>query len=196
MKITNWIQKKREEQKGFTLLFAVLVSTLIVAIAATVASIAVRQTILSGTSRESQYAFYAANTVLECVFFWDVVGVEGLEGKVFPGPNDTALAVNEMGTVNCSGGNLATGDGFEDGEAFATGWNRSSPTVTTVKIEIFDVVGNDPELGHRYCAEATISKSELPDGSINTTIQAKGYNTCDLDNPRAVERGLVQSYQS
>jgi hypothetical protein len=196
MKIKQWIQNKKEQHKGFTLLFAVLVSTLVVAIGATVVSIALRQTILSGTSRESQYAFYAANTVLECVFYWDVIGLPTATGKVFPSSAEIALTAGEMNDVKCSNGNIVTGAGFEGGTSFAdSGWirNPATPNVTNVKIEIFDTTG---QYDHRYCAEASISKIVMADGTTVTTIQAKGYNTCDLDSPRAVERGLVQSYES
>lgn len=196
MKIKQWIQNKRESQKGFTLLFAVLVSTLVVAIGATVVSIALRQTILSGTSRESQYAFYAANTALECAFYWDVVGVAGDDGAVFPYDFGSELVqdgVTNTSAITCAGGNIVSGTGFE-GDSFAYadgGWNQGTNT-TTFKIEISD---HTDDLAHRYCAEVTVTKTE-DDDVITTVIQAKGYNTCDLDSPRAVERGLVQSYES
>ncbi len=181
-----------EKRKGFTLLFAVLVSTLVVSIGATVVSIAVRQTILSGTSRESQYAFYAANTVLECVFYWDVAGTADLTVKVFPGSGDTVVADPDF--VKCSGGNIVTGSGFGGTTTFADGGMTSSGVNSyTVKMEIRDVTAT---YGHEYCAEATISKVTGDDGVVTTTIEAKGYNTCDLNNPRAVERGLRQTYES
>ncbi len=193
MKIKSIIKHSMEKRKGFTLLFAVLVSTLVVSIGATVVSIAVRQTILSGTSRESQYAFYAANTVLECVFYWDVAGTASLTEKVFPGQGDTLLA--DMSNVTCSGGNVVTRTGFVGAGTFGAdgGWTDNSGYSYTVKMEIRDVTGT---YDHTYCAEATISKVTGGDGVVTTTIEAKGYNTCDLNNPRAVERGLRQTYES
>ncbi len=192
MKIKNMIRNNMEKKKGFTLLFAVLVSTLVVSIGATVISIALRQTILSGTSRESQYAFYAANTILECVFYWDVAGKADVDGKVFPGEGDIALAGTDLGDVTCSGGNITSGSGFVT--AFANkAWDDAGPYGKTVRVEVNDVTGT---FTHRYCAEATISKVTGGDGVVTTTIEAKGYNTCDLNNPRAVERGLRQTYES
>lgn len=194
MKIKSMIKQNMEKRKGFTLLFAVLVSTLVVSIGATVVSIAVRQTILSGTSRESQYAFYAANTVLECVFYWDVAGKADLSGKVFPGDGDTSLAAGDLDDVNCSGGNIIDGSGFGGTTTFAdAGMTPNGANSYTVKMEIRDVTGT---YDHEYCAEATISKVTGGDGVVTTTIEAKGYNTCDLNNPRAVERGLRQTYES
>jgi hypothetical protein len=203
MNIKMWFKQKKENKKGFTLLFAVLVSTLVVAIGATVVSIALRQTILSGTSRESQYAFYAANTVLECAFFWDVIGKEGAENPVFPGNGETGLADVTGGSdgVTCSGGNIITGSGFTGENDFASGGWTTYPEDSqkkTIYIAVHNVVPGST-VGQTYCAEATITKSDPdPDnfGIVTTTIEAKGYNTCDLTNPRAVERGLRQSYES
>lgn len=194
IKIFN--KKINKDNKGFTLLFSVLVSTLIISISATVISIALRQTIISGTSRESQYAFYATNTVLECAFYWDVIGVPGSIGTVFPLDGGIPLEPSLQDQVTCAGGNIISGDGFT--EAYAnTGWDASVPGVTTIYIELkntklLDISGRT---NRTYCAQATITKVESG-GNITTTIEAKGYNTCDLTSPRAVERGLVQSYQS
>lgn len=196
-------------QKGFTLLFAVLVSTLVVSIGATIISIAVRQTILSGTSRESQYAFYAANTILDCAHYWDIIGTglsETDSGIVFPseGFNEVRTTV---GDITCAGINIRTGKGGENGEDQITReWDISQDNITTFEIEISDkanVVG-EVEFTHKYCAQATVSKEDrdpnndgTPD-SVLTTIEAKGYNTAcsDTDNPRRVERGLIQQYES
>ncbi len=189
------------KEKGFTLLFAVLVSTLIISISATVISIALRQTIISGTSRESQFAFYATNTALECAFYWDVIGVEGaITGVVFPAPSETRINASESADITCSGGNIVTGDGFDAAYADKP-WDTSTPNETTIFLEIKDVSGefvSDGTSGtflKSVCAQATVTKSESG-GVITTTISAKGYNTCDLTSPRAVERGLIQSYQS
>lgn len=187
-------QKNKLKNKGFTLLFAVLVSTLIISISASVISIALRQTIISGTTRESQYAFYAANTVLECAFYWDVIGVPTAStGVIFPSlTSESRIDVAETGDVTCAGGNIVTGSGFTEG--YATGWDDNGDE-TTIRIEIKDVTA-DPVSSRTICAQAVITKSEDASGIITTVIEANGYNTCDLTSPRAVERGLIQSYQS
>ena len=186
----------KETKRGFTLLFAVLVSTLVVAIGATVISIALRQTVLSGTSRESQYAFYAANTALECAYYWDVVGIEGSSNVVFPSDEETGVASGEEDLVRCGGGEIMTGAGFETDFVTGQPWTQANG-VTTFKMEIRD---RTDDFDHVYCAEATVVKEESTEpgkeGVFNVVISAKGYNTCDLTSPRAVERGLVQSYES
>lgn len=185
--------KKTKKQKGFTLLFAVLVSTLIISISATVISIAIRQTIISGTSRESQYAFYAANTALECVFYWDKIGITNATTSViFPAPGETRLAASELNDVKCLGGNITTGSGFVTDFANKP-WDTGTPNETIVFIEVKDTESTAAASPHKYCAQATITKENVS-GRIETTIDARGYNTCDLTAPRAVERGLVNKY--
>ncbi len=182
-----------KKQKGFTLLFAVLLSTLIISIGATIMSIALRQTLLSGTSRESQYAFYAANTVLECAFYWDVVGTQPIDpendtGIVFPADGETITSAQD--DIKCAGINIVTGAGGDQGP-----WDdTTTPDQTKFKIKITDELSADPSYQPHapYCAEATVIKTlDAATGLITTRIEAKGYNTCDTSNTRRVERGLV-----
>lgn len=191
----KYFTQHTKKQTGFTLLFAVLVSTLVVSIGASIISIALRQTILSGTSRESQYAFYAANTVLECAFYWDIIGVPNTTSAVFPSDTQGGLTSAEKTLVKCSGMNIVDGNRGTGGNADA--WDQSGiESMTTFHLEIKDQA--DPQItGDTHCAEATITKdTDSTTGITTTKIEAKGYNSCDLDNPRTVERGLIQEYTS
>ena len=61
-----------KEKKGFTLLMSVLVASLVLSIGLGIFSLILRQFILTSSSKESFYAFYAADTVIECALYWDV----------------------------------------------------------------------------------------------------------------------------
>ncbi len=65
-------------QRGFTLLFAALAGSLLFSIGVAIANIAVRELALSSAGRESQFAFYAADSGVECALYWDI------QGKRFP----------------------------------------------------------------------------------------------------------------
>lgn len=54
------------------MLYTVLISAVILMIGLSILDITISQTALSGTSRSSQAAFYAANTSLECILYWDL----------------------------------------------------------------------------------------------------------------------------
>ena len=194
-----------KDPKGFTLLFAILVSILVLAVGSSMITIALKQVILSGTGRESQYAFYAANTGAECAIYWDLNGPELVNGQieyVFPPPGEAQLA--DLGDVDCGGGNIVTGTGFStpytdeeySGDSL---WDfDESPTVNTVRFRMVmnnSITGVDDLL---YCVEVTVEKAEdIFDGTVNTTVTSQGLNSCDPDgDTRAVQRGLVLKYQS
>jgi hypothetical protein len=65
----------RGKGRGFVLLYAVMTSTIILAVGVSIISIALKQLAISTVGRESQYAFYAANTGAECALYWDFHGV-------------------------------------------------------------------------------------------------------------------------
>lgn len=59
-------------QAGFTILLAALVTSLVITLGISIFSIAQKQVILSSLGRNSQYAFYTADTAAECALYWDV----------------------------------------------------------------------------------------------------------------------------
>ena len=58
-------------QRGFTLLIAVILASVILALALALIDVAYKQIILASTAKNSQYAFYAADNVLECILYYD-----------------------------------------------------------------------------------------------------------------------------
>ncbi len=202
----------KQKNKGFTLLFSVLIATLVVAISATIISIALRQTILSSTSRESQYAFYAANTALECAYYWDTTNNEDLGGKkVFADRGiDSEFSINtsdgEASRVICANNNIITGNGVDGAEGSGQVWEIEYDGATIAKTTFYLKIKNQKPLlpglpEYEYCAEAIVTKKLInPDvngefDNVRTTIETKGYNTCE-DSPRRVERGLIQEYEA
>lgn len=59
-------------QRGFTLLLAALVSSIVLALGVSIYQLAVKQIELSSLGRDSQFAFFAADTGAECALFWDI----------------------------------------------------------------------------------------------------------------------------
>jgi Tfp pilus assembly protein PilX len=56
---------------GFTLLMSVLVASVLLALGYAIFNIAIKQVTLSSSGRESQFAFYAADSGIECGLYWD-----------------------------------------------------------------------------------------------------------------------------
>ena len=68
-------------QNGFALLYAVLLTGIILAIGLGLSAILAKQIILSSTGASSQNAYYAANTGKECVLHWGTRG--GVEDDIY-----------------------------------------------------------------------------------------------------------------
>ncbi len=62
---------KLNKKQGFTMLVAVIVTGMLLIISFAVVNIAVRQLILASSNEESQHAFYAADSGVECAVYWD-----------------------------------------------------------------------------------------------------------------------------
>lgn len=57
--------------RGFTLLIAVLISGILLSLGYAIFNIASKEITLSSSGRESQFAFYAADSGIECALYWD-----------------------------------------------------------------------------------------------------------------------------
>src|SRR6185437_6908619 len=58
-------------KKGFTLFYALLVSSLALAIGAAIFDITIREIDLAAAATQSQYAVYIADTGAECALYWE-----------------------------------------------------------------------------------------------------------------------------
>ncbi len=76
--------KKNAHERGFTVLFAALVASLVLTLGISVFTIAQKQLILSSIGRNSQYAFYAADTGAECALYWDIRHGAFTTGSILP----------------------------------------------------------------------------------------------------------------
>lgn len=214
--------QKKVDNKGFTLLFAVIVSVLVLAVASSIINLAIKQIILSGVNRESQYAFYAANTGVECAYFWDrletyiVDSTSSFSNKlIFATSSDSDtfdIGDPEASKIRCGSedsnekslyenGNVEFYNGSETTELVAS--KDTNSATTTFWID-FDYNNNgDIDNGELpYCAKVQVEKNRVsvsqpgvpPYDVIETTITSFGYNTCDVHNPRRIERGIKYTY--
>ena len=178
----------KKEKKGFTLLFAVIVSTLVLAVGGSIINIALKQLVLSGTGRESQYAFYAANTGIECALYWDIAGVNG----------EPAFATSTAFSIPSSAGCADTPNIYDDQSTdpevrdFSVEDLGDGLTESYFRLQNFkNVTGDDLE----YCADVYVRKQTDPSGRVTSTvIESRGYNTCNSNSPRRIERGLEMNY--
>ena len=169
----NTSQSSARSQAGFTLLFAVLVSSLLLGIGATIATITAKSFVFSSLGRDSGLAFYSADTGIECALYLDKVR-EVIATSTLSNPPSSG--------VYCNGEDLANSSSSSQWKV-----TRISPTKA---VTVFHLVGAP------YCVDVTITKDTTV-GSLQATptfIEARGYNTCDTTNPRRLERGIFSGY--
>lgn len=152
--------------RGFTVLFAVLVGGLLFSIGLSVAHLAIREVVLSTAGRESNFAFFAADTGVECALYWDVN--VGRDEVVFPSSeNETG-----RGLISCNGST-----------SIPVSVMREESTAATSTFMLAFVP--------KGCAIVAVGKTV----SGSTVIESRGRNDCGAGvNPGRVERALRVRY--
>jgi hypothetical protein len=154
----------KTSSRGFTLLLAALVSSIVLSLGSSIFVIAKKQLTLSSLGRDSQFAFYAADTGAECALYWDI------RYDAF-GTSTPALE------PTCDGQVLS-----------ATGYDVVRPYVVEFQINLF----TDESVG--YCTEVTIYKNTsnpytvIHSDGYSTTCETKDTSA------RALQRSVELHY--
>lgn len=164
-------------KRGFTLLFAVLTASILLSLALAIFSQMYKSLLLSSANKESLAAFYAADSGVECVFYWDLKH-EGFDSSIFATSSYSA---------NYGGSNLITCNG----QKFNQSWSVSADSNSATTIFNLSFAGGAfPTEG---CSEVTVGKM-INGNDVFTTIESRGYNICDASSPRKVERAIRVTY--
>ena len=125
-----------------------------------------KEVILSSLGRDSQFAFYAADTGVECALFWDVrygyFGITAPPGVVPPDPRCDTQSLN------------------------ASGRTGSYPQTMSFRFEP----------GGRCVDVTVAKTQNIVTQVVSTTIHADGYNTscAGLDNQGTLQRSVEIQY--
>ena len=60
-----------KQPRAFTLIMAILTASVMLALGYAIFNIVSKEILLSSSGRESQFAFFAADTGIECALYWD-----------------------------------------------------------------------------------------------------------------------------
>ncbi len=168
--------------RGYTLLFAVITSAVVLGVAVFIVTISKKQYALSVTARDSMYALYAADSAMECASVADLATTTGSNA-----PATVVLHCNNADSAGVAfGGPISNPD--------ATTWPSGFGLYQAPDIL---VVLNDGT-----CAKVTITDGYYIDGTVTkhkTVVDSRGYNYCDGSGPktssRTVERALRLTYR-
>lgn len=173
--IFNKIKLKNE--KGFVMLFAVVLSAIIFSISLGMINISLKEINFGTSAKATNEAFFAADTGAECALFYDLVPVQSFFGSV-----DALTTVNGISAM-CGGSSINI-----VGETQLFGpWN-------------FIVLGLGED--KKSCAKVKVTRNFDGTGNLlNTQIISKGYNMggndspdCSSTNTNRVERVLELTY--
>lgn len=151
-------------QRGFTLLLAVLISSVLIALGSAIFDIAIKEVTLSSSGRESQFAFYSADSGIECALYWDL-------------KQDAFSTTSALATAKC--GNI-------DATLIDTLSNAGTVNETLVTDFTFPTMPTSSP-----CTIVKVTRQYYP---TRTTIQSSGYNTCITTNPLRLERTIRVTY--
>jgi len=164
---------KNKNQKGYALLFTIVIVSAISVITAGLTSTVYKQMILSSLAKDSQAAFYQADTASDCALYADLV----MNRNTPFDQNEKPFSCGSVDGTN----NLVI--------------KPLSPSV----LKGYDIVPTDDiikEGGPCFRIYVTKTTTKNADGLdiLQTKVQAKGYNICDPSNPRTVEREIETNY--
>lgn len=157
------------QSAGFTILLAALVASLVLSLGVSIFSIARKSITLSTLGRDSQYAFYAADSAAECALYWDM------------DPRNAFSTSSPSTAIRCDDP------------------NPPNPVTITNNLPtwpntVFTIGLATPLEINGFCAVVTVTKRDVPPF---TTIHADGYSVSCADrtsNPRTLERSVELNF--
>ena len=153
--------------RGVTLLVAVILSSVVLSVALALLDVAYKQQLLASTAKQSQYAFYNADTVMECALYWD----QRQNAFDYTSPLGS-------GSITCKNLPILNYVSSLNGSSRTTTFNVTC-TGSDVKGTMTIVKTN----GSAFCG-----------GTSYSCLYATGYSSCDAADPRRIERGLKVLY--
>ena len=159
---------------GFAVLFSVLLASFLVTLGISIFTISLKEIQITTSARDSQVAYYIADSARECVLYWDI------KQGAFPACLDNSCSNQNTDTINpiqCNGSPIYL--------AF------SGPIDLTYIASKNDFFQASSTSSSTPISDIKITKTWITDTqSVRTAIEARGHNTSVLG--RRVERGILQ----
>lgn len=160
--------------KGYAILFTVVVVSVISLIAIGLTNTSYKQLILSSVAKDSHLAFFQSDTATECALYLD----NRLDMQVGGNPI-TATPVNWKCGINA------------DGTDYTLGAYVDSSGGGTTQYKLNAIAGNDAGM---LSSATPCFKIDIDKKSNGTKVSAYGYNVCDANSLRKVEREIDVNY--
>jgi Tfp pilus assembly protein PilX len=176
--------KNQKNNSGFTLVLSIFLSAIVLTITLSMMNVLYKQLTLSTADRESQIAFFAADTGMECAYYWDFrADLSGSTTQSIFGNVNTLTTPIATIAPTCAGQNIYTQTGPGGETAFDPTGTNASEYVRTFYINNLN--------GTQACTFVTVRKNIT---TATTSIEAHGQNRCVVGDLRRVERAIQFRY--
>lgn len=179
--------KRQRNKSGFTILYSLLIISLLVSISLGIFDIALRDFALAQSAAESQVALFAADAGMECALYYDLK---------FRGGN-VAFATSTVNPQVALNPQFVYACGVPPMLVATPGYDVSKDIASTVLTVYLTSLGGGPGTNPANpdgpCAIVTVSKEKV---RALTTIESRGYNMCrnTTASAKRVERALRAVY--
>ena len=184
--------KKRLPSRGFALLLAMVVVSVVLAISLSLLNITLKQYTLSATARDSEISFHAANTMMDCLRLYRLSPDTATSFVSSNGPNINCTGTDQSPT-NSSAIDVGGGDTlYVHTYQFNVG---SGSDLLCTNASIYTANAASGDIDYSLSNEG-LENFECPTGTTCTMIFARGYNRpcSDLDSIRTVQRELTAQF--
>jgi len=156
-----------KKEKGFALIISLILVGVFLLLATGISNVAFRSVIFASQANASVEAFYTADLLLECMLYYDTL-------------------VNRFATTSL-GASVNVTCGTQTYRL--TDADRNINPLTKAGTTTYNYNFSETNSNNDTCGFAKIGKAYNGE-RLNTTIEVRGYNTCNPNNPGRVERGI------
>jgi len=175
----------KNKKSGFALLYAILLTSVVLVVGVALINIITRQLILTSLNRNSQIAYYNATSVRHCLDFYDEK--EYFIEETYGPDGDSIKTINQAGDIECLGGPIQLTWLPPDGNIYKA---TNSSNFETGSFDFSYAINKDfvDDLVNYRTLDCYNSDNGFENSCMSTAI-VKGSNTPLGDtNPRKVTR--------
>jgi Tfp pilus assembly protein PilX len=155
---------RSSSQSGFVILFAVLITAIILLIGVGIFRVSVKEAILSSTARESTLAFFASDTGIECALYHDVQTGAFPQPPTPPSVTDVDCAdQNSDVTFFFTSNSYAFRMDLENDTCALVTVDKSDPSLTVVESRGFNMcIDEVPNIENPFLLERVLEVKYAP----------------------------------
>jgi Tfp pilus assembly protein PilV len=166
------LPKSDTTQKGFALILALIISSVVLAIGVSILNISINQISLSATARESEFAFQAAHAGIDCLQYW-----RGEQSAGYLAGSNQTISCFEVSPSPTAMTVVKADDGSSVAYKYSNTFQWGTPErCTSVDMFVMRAYGADLTLPFTNKAVGTNGSKTCKNGNVCTVIVSDGYN--------------------